>query len=567
MILDKTYTARRGDPMTDYKGKSVFKGISVGKIKVYVRTDVPVECRRVDNTEAEMQRFCDARKIASEQLDELYSIALTQVGDEDAAIFMIHTMMMEDFSYQSSIEHLISDSGFNAEYAVSATGQSFYDMFRSMDDPYMQARSADIKDITTRLIGILSGSKEQSITADEPTVILADELSPSEIMRFSGSNTVAVVTAGGSASSHTAILARSMKLPAVMGADIEITPELNGRTALVDSYDGAIYLDPDDEFINHILCKKAKEEQKYSRLLEYKGRENITADGHKINITANVGSLAEIDDAIENDAGGIGLFRSEYIYLSKDCFPSEDELFEVYKSAAEKMEGREIVIRTLDVGADRRMAYYGLPHETNPALGCRGIRFLLNRPDIFKTQLRALYRAAAYGNVSVLYPMVSTLVDVGRIKKINNEAVRELWREEVPIGDVKQGILVETPSAVIISDLLAREVDFLSIGTNDLAQYSMVMDRENSMMNDFYDPVNISLFRMIKMVIDNAHRYRKKVTICGEVAADHSLAPIFLAMGVDELSVIPSEILPLRKTVCTTDVSLVSQNELYSLWG
>lgn len=553
--------------MTDYKGKSVFKGISVGKIKVYVRTDVPVECRRVDNTEAEMQRFCDARKIATEQLDELYNIALSQVGDEDAAIFMIHTMMMEDFSYQSSIEHLISDSGFNAEYAVSATGQSFYDMFRSMDDPYMQARSADIKDITTRLIGILSGSKEQSITADEPTVILADELSPSEIMRFSGSNTVAVVTAGGSASSHTAILARSMKLPAVMGADVEITPELNGRTALVDSYDGAIYLDPDDEFINHILCKKAKEEQKYSRLLEYKGRENITADGHKINITANVGSLAEIDDAIENDAGGIGLFRSEYIYLSKDCFPSEDELFEVYKSAAEKMQGREIIIRTLDVGADRRMAYYGLPNEVNPALGCRGIRFLLNRPDIFKTQLRALYRAAAYGNVSVLYPMVSTLVDVGRIKRINNEAVRELWREEVPIGDVKQGILVETPSAVIISDLLAREVDFLSIGTNDLAQYSMVMDRENSMMNDFYDPVNISLFRMIKMVIDNAHRYRKKVTICGEVAADHSLAPIFLAMGIDELSVIPSEILPLRKTVCTTDVSLVSQNELYSLWG
>ncbi len=553
--------------MTDYKGKSVFKGISVGKIKVYVRTDVPVECRRVEDTEAEMKRFCDARKIASEQLDELYNIALSQVGDEDAAIFMIHTMMMEDFSYQSSIEHLISDSGFNAEYAVSATGQSFYDMFRSMDDPYMQARSADIKDITTRLIGILSGSKEQRITVDEPTVILADELSPSEIMRFSGSNTVAVVTAGGSPSSHTAILARSMKLPAVMGADIEITPELNGRTVLIDSYDGAIYLDPDEEFISHILCKKAKEEQKYSRLLEYKGRENITADGHKINITANVGSLAEIDDAIENDAGGIGLFRSEYIYLSKDCFPSEDELFEVYKSAAEKMQGREIVIRTLDVGADRRMAYYGLPNEVNPALGCRGIRFLLNRPDIFKTQLRALYRAAAYGNVSVLYPMVSTLVDVGRIKKINNEAVRELWREEVPIGDVKQGILVETPSAVIISDLLAREVDFLSIGTNDLAQYSMVMDRENSMMNDFYDPVNISLFRMIKMVIDNAHRYRKKATICGEIAADHSLAPIFLAMGVDELSVIPSEILPLRKTVCTTDVSLVSQNELYSLWG
>lgn len=552
--------------MTEYKGKCVFKGIKVGKIKVYMRSDVPVECRLADDTEAEMKRFCDAREVASKQLDELYNIALEQVGGEDAAIFMIHSMMMEDFSYQSSIEHLITDSGFIAEYAVSATGRSFYDMFRSMDDPYMQARSEDINDITTRLLDILSGNKEEDIKAEEPTIILADELSPSEIMRFAGGNTVAFATVGGSASSHTAILARSMKMPAVVGTDISISPELNGRTALIDSYDGMIYIDPDEEFIASVLGKKEKEEQKYARLLEYKGRENITADGRKIAISANVGSLAEIEDAMDNDAGGIGLFRSEFIYLSKESFPSEEELFNVYKTAAEKMQGKEVVIRALDVGADRRMVYYGLPQENNPALGCRGIRFLLNRPDIFKTQLRAIYRAAAYGNISVLYPMVSTLVDAGRIRHINDETVRELRRDGVKIGDVKQGILVETPSAVIISDLLARETDFLSIGTNDLAQYSMVMDRENSMMNEFFDPVNISLFRMIKMVIDNAHRYKKKASICGEVASDLSLAPIFLAMGIDELSVTPSMVLPLRKTVCMTDVSVISQEELFSLW-
>ncbi|MGN1305602.1 MAG: phosphoenolpyruvate--protein phosphotransferase [Oscillospiraceae bacterium] len=552
--------------MTEYKGKCVFKGIKVGKIKVYMRSDVPVECRLADDTEAEMKRFCDAREVASKQLDELYNIALEQVGGEDAAIFMIHSMMMEDFSYQSSIEHLITDSGFIAEYAVSATGRSFYDMFRSMDDPYMQARSEDINDITTRLLDILSGNKEEDIKAEEPTIILADELSPSEIMRFAGGNTVAFATVGGSASSHTAILARSMKMPAVVGTDISISPELNGRTALIDSYDGMIYIDPDEEFIASVLGKKEKEEQKYARLLEYKGRENITADGRKIAISANVGSLAEIEDAMDNDAGGIGLFRSEFIYLSKESFPSEEELFNVYKTAAEKMQGKEVVIRALDVGADRRMAYYGLPQENNPALGCRGIRFLLNRPDIFKTQLRAIYRAAAYGNISVLYPMVSTLVDAGRIRHINDETVSELRRDGVKIGDVKQGILVETPSAVIISDLLARETDFLSIGTNDLAQYSMVMDRENSMMNEFFDPVNISLFRMIKMVIDNAHRYKKKASICGEVASDLSLAPIFLAMGIDELSVTPSMVLPLRKTVCMTDVSVISQEELFSLW-
>lgn len=552
--------------MTGYKGKCVFNGITLGKILVYVHTAVPVECRRVEDTDAEMKRFTDACAAAKDQLDELYTIALKQVGDEDAAIFMIHTMMMEDFSFQSSIEHFITDGKYNAEYAVSATGKSFYEMFSSMSDPYMQARSADVKDITTRLLNILSGNKTQSPVPDEPTVVLADELSPSETMRLSGGNTVAFATVGGSASSHTAILARSMKMPAVVGTNIEITPDLNGRTALIDSYDGMIYIDPDADFIKYILNKKEKEEQRNIKPLEYMGRENITADGRRINIYANVGSLAEVDDAIENDAGGIGLFRSEFIYLSSDSFPSEEDLFNIYRKAAEKMDGKEVIIRALDVGADRRMDYYGLPHENNPALGCRGIRFLLNRPDIFRTQLRAIYRAAAYGNISILYPMVASVVDSGRIRHFNEETVSELRRDGVTIGKVRQGILVETPSAVIISDLLARDMDFLSIGTNDLAQYSLVMDRENAIMNDFFDPVNISLFRMIKMVIDNAHRYRRRVALCGEIASDLTLTQIFLAMGIDALSVPPPAVLPLRKTVCMTDVSLISQDELCGLY-
>lgn len=553
--------------MTGYNGKSVFKGIAIGKITVYKRKSVSVKSYTVSDCEAELERFYSAKEQAVSQLDELYSLAMNEVGGEDAAIFMIHMMMMEDFSFISSIEHLISDGYFNAEYAVSVTGQSFYDMFRNMDDPYMQARSADVKDITTRLLDILGGIKEQEISSDEPAIILADELTPSETVRLAKGNIIAFATTGGSASSHTAILARSMKMPAVMGVPFEITPELNGKRAVIDGYDGVIYIDPDDAFIAYMLRKQAMEENKYALLLEYKGRENITADGRKVDIFANIGRMPEVDDAVYNDAGGIGLFRSEFIYLGKETFPTEDELFTVYRTAAEKMQGKEVVIRTLDVGADRRMRYYGLPEERNPALGCRGIRYLLKRPDIFKTQLKAIYRAAAFGKVSVLYPMVSTVVDVGRIRKINDETVAELRADGVPIGEVRQGILIETPSAVIISDLLIQNADFLSIGTNDLAQYTMVMDRENVLMNDFFDPINISLFRMIKMVIDNAHRYRKKVTVCGEMAADTSLTKIFLAMGIDGLSVTPSEILPLRKEVCATDVGGISQETLQQLWN
>lgn len=552
--------------MTDYNGKSVFKGIAIGKITVYKRTSVSVKSYTVSDRYEELERFYCAKETAASQLDELYTLAINEVGGEDAAIFMIHMMMMEDFSFLSSIEHLISDGDFNAEYAVSVTGQSFFDMFQSMDDPYMQARSADVKDITTRLLDILGGIKEQKISSDEPAIVIADELSPSETVRLASGNIIAFATAGGSASSHTAILARSMKMPSVVGAPIEITPDLNGKTAVIDGYDGKIYIDPDERFIALMLRKQADEERKFALLLEFRGKENITADGRKIDIFANAGRMADIDDALENDAGGIGLFRSEFIYLSRDNFPTENDLFEVYKAAAEKMRGKEVVIRALDVGADRRMEYYGLPNERNPALGCRGIRYLLNRPDIFKAQLRAIYRAAAFGQVSVLYPMVSTVVDAGRIRKINDETVGELKAEGIPIGDVRQGILIETPSAVIISDLLARDADFLSIGTNDLAQYTMVMDRENSLMNDFFDPINISLFRMIKMVIDNAHRYKKRAAVCGEMAADLSLTKILVAMGIDQLSVVPSEILPLRKEVCGINIGEIGDETLQQLW-
>ncbi len=531
-----------------------------------MKSDINVKAFTVEDSAAELQRFTQAKETAAGQLDNLYQIAMNEVGGENAAIFMIHRMMMDDFSFVSSIEHIISDNHLNAEYAVSVTGHSFYDMFREMDDPYMQARSADIRDITERLLNILDGSFERRITSDEPVIIIADDLSPSEAIQLADRNILAFAAVHGSVNSHTSILARSMKLPSIIGTDVEISAELNGRMAVIDGYSGCLYIDPDEAFIKKMLQKQAEEERLERLLLEYRGRETVTADGKKIDIYANIGSLKEIDDVIGNDAAGVGLFRSEFIYLGRDSFPTEEELFGIYRSAAEKMGGRKMVIRTLDVGADRSMSYYDLPEEKNPALGCRGIRYLLGRPDVFKTQLRAIYRASVYGNFSLLYPMVSTIVDMGRIKAINAEVRAELDAENIPYKNIMQGILIETPSAVIISDLLAREADFLSIGTNDLAQYSLVIDRENVLMNEFFDPLNISLFRMIKMVTDNAHRYKKRIEICGEMAADLALTNIFLAMGVDVLSVTPSAVLPLRKEVCSTNVGEISQQTLQQLW-
>ena len=553
--------------MIEFAGKSVFKGIVSAKISVYKRNDPNVVCSSIEDTQAELERFYNAKAVAVDQLDELYSMAVDEVGDESAAIFMIHIMMLEDFTFINAIENLISNGHFNAEYAVSATGHSFYDMFLDMDDPYMQARSADVRDVTERLLTILYGNSQQVISSEEPAIIIAEDLSPSETVRLAKGNIIGFATSAGSVSSHTSILARTMKLPSIVGANFEILKEYDGRDAVIDGYSGRIYIDVDDSFVASMLEKKAAEEQKTQLLHEYKGRENITIDGRRIVINANVGSVEEIDDVIYNDAGGIGLFRTEFIYLQKERFPTEDELFEIYRSAVEKMGGKPVCVRVLDVGADKKMGYFGLPDETNPALGCRGIRYLLSRPEIFRAQLRAVYRASLYGEISVLYPMISTLVDIGRINKFNDMIKQELTADGIEYGNVKQGIIIETPSAVMISDLLAREADFLTIGTNDLAQYTLVIDREEAEIHEFYDPLNISMFRMIKMVIDNAHRYKKKVGICGEMGSDPSLTNIFLAMGADEISVNPSDVLPLRKVVCSTNVAEISQQALQQLWN
>lgn len=552
--------------MTKYSGTSVYKGIASGKIRIYTRKDIDVSRAPVENTEEELRRFHMAKEVAAEQLQQLYELAVNEVGEANAAIFSIHIMMLDDFSFVSSIENIITNMHSNAEYAVSVTGQSFYDMFLSMDDAYMQARSADVRDVCARLLTILYGSQEEKLSSEEPTIILADDLSPSEAVQLAKGNIVAFATVHGSVSSHTAILTRTMKIPALVSTDIDISPELNGKNAIIDSYDGCIYIDPDQKLIRQLERKHKEELSKRELLKDYKGKDNITEDGRRIKIYANVGSMEELDDAAENDAGGVGLMRSEFIYRGKSRFPTEEELFCTYKAAVQKMNGKEVTIRMLDVGADRGMDYYGLPEEKNPALGCRGIRYLLSRPDVFKTQLKAIYRAAPYGNVSVLYPMISTLVDVGRIRKINIEVKCELIQSGVAFGDIRHGALIETPSAVFISDLLAREMDFLSIGTNDLAQYAMGVDRENAMMNEFFDPINIALFRMIKMTIDNAHRCHKTADISGEMGSDPALTEIFLAMGADGLSVTPSQILPLRQKVCSTNIGKVSQDLLQQLW-
>lgn len=552
--------------MTKYSGTSVYKGIASGKLQIYTRKDIDVSRAPVENAEEELRRFHMAKEVAAEQLQQLYELAVKEVGEKNAAIFSIHIMMLDDFSFVSSIENIITNMHSNAEYAVSVTGQSFYDMFLSMDDAYMQARSADVRDVCARLLTILYGSQEEKLSSDEPAIILADDLSPSEAVQLAKGNIVAFATVHGSVSSHTAILTRTMKIPALVGTDIDISPELNGKNAIIDSYDGCIYIDPDQKLIRQLERKHKEELSKTELLKDYKGKDNITEDGRRIKIYANVGSMEELDDAAENDAGGVGLMRSEFIYRGKSRFPTEEELFCTYKAAVQKMNGKEVTIRMLDVGADRGMDYYGLPEEKNPALGCRGIRYLLSRPDVFKTQLKAIYRAAPYGNVSVLYPMISTLVDVGRIRKINIEVKCELIQSGVAFGDIRHGALIETPSAVFISDLLAREMDFLSIGTNDLAQYAMGVDRENAMMNEFFDPINIALFRMIKMTIDNAHRCRKTADISGEMGSDPALTEIFLAMGADGLSVTPSQILPLRQKVCNTNIGKVSQDLLQQLW-
>ena len=541
--------------MQIFEGKSVFGGIAMGKIRVYKKDAQQVKRVKVADEEAEIARYVQARDTAMQQLQQLYEKALQEIGETNAAIFDVHQMMLEDDDYNESVENIIRMEQVNAEYAVASTGDNFAEMFASMDDDYMRGRAADVRDISERVIGILSGAADDGIAADEPVIIVADDLAPSETVQMDKSKVLSFVTIHGSLNSHTAILARTMSIPALVGTNIDAADALNGRFAVVDGAAGKLYVEPDEETIQQLEQKKQAFLEQKELLETLKGKENVTLDGRKIMLYANIGNSKDLATVIQNDAGGIGLFRSEFIYLERDHFPTEDEQFQIYKQVAQTMAGKRVIIRTLDIGADKQCDYFEMEKEENPAMGCRAIRICLTRPEIFKTQLRALFRASAFGKVAIMYPMITSVSEVRRIKEIVAEVRAELDAQGVAYGEVEQGIMIETPAAVMISDDLAAEVDFFSIGTNDLTQYTLAIDRQNIKLDEFFDPHHPAVLRMIQMVVENAHKKGIWVGICGELGADLSLTQMFLKMGVDELSVSPGRILPLRKIVRETDVS------------
>ena len=541
--------------MQIFEGKSVFGGIAMGKIRVYKKDAQQVKRVKVADEEAEIARYVQARDTAMQQLQQLYEKALQEIGETNAAIFEVHQMMLEDDDYNESVENIIRMEQVNAEYAVASTGDNFAEMFASMDDDYMRGRAADVRDISERVIGILSGAADDGIAADEPVIIVADDLAPSETVQMDKSKVLSFVTIHGSLNSHTAILARTMSIPALVGTNIDVADALNGRFAVVDGAAGKLYVEPDEETIQQLEQKKQAFLEQKELLETLKGKENVTLDGRKIMLYANIGNSKDLATVIQNDAGGIGLFRSEFIYLERDHFPTEDEQFQIYKQVAQTMAGKRVIIRTLDIGADKQCDYFEMEKEENPAMGCRAIRICLTRPEIFKTQLRALFRASAFGKLAVMYPMITSVSEVRRIKEIVAEVCAELDAQGVAYGEVEQGIMIETPAAVMISDDLAAEVDFFSIGTNDLTQYTLAIDRQNIKLDEFFDPHHPAVLRMIQMVVENAHKKGIWVGICGELGADLSLTQTFLKMGVDELSVSPGRILPLRKIVRETDVS------------
>lgn len=543
--------------MQIFEGKSVFGGIAMGKIRVYKKDAQQVKRVKVTDAEAEIARYVQARDTAMQQLQQLYEKALQEIGETNAAIFEVHQMMLEDDDYNESVENIIRTEQVNAEYAVASTGDNFAQMFASMDDEYMQGRAADVRDISERMIGILNGAAADGIAADEPVIIVADDLAPSETVQMDKSKVLSFVTVHGSLNSHTAILARTMGIPALVATDIAEADALDGRYAVVDGAAGKLYVEPDEETTG-MLEQKKKEFQEQKELLEtLKGKENVTLDGKKIMLYANIGNSKDLATVIQNDAGGIGLFRSEFIYLERDHFPTEEEQFQIYKQVAQTMAGKRVIIRTLDIGADKQCDYFEMEKEENPAMGCRAIRICLTRPEIFKTQLRALFRASAFGKLAVMYPMITSVSEVRRIKEIVAEVCAELDAQGVAYGEVEQGIMIETPAAVMISDLLAEEVDFFSIGTNDLTQYTLAIDRQNTKLDEFFDPHHPAVLRMIQMVVDHAHKKGIWAGICGELGADPELTQTFLKMGVDELSVSPGRILTLRKIIRETDVSRV----------
>lgn len=534
------------------EGKSVFGGIAIGCLSIYNKKENQVKREKITDVEAEITRFTDAKETAKEQLKGFYEKAVKEVGEVNAAIFEVHQMMLDDLDYVESITNMIRTQEVNAEFAVASTGDNFSQMFAAMDDDYMKERAADVKDISNRVISILQNAENGSVTGEEPVILLADDLAPSETVQLDKSKVLSFVTRHGSTNSHTAILARTMNIPALIG--IDFSDDVNGKMGIVDGYTGTLYIEPDEETMKKYEAKKAEDENKKRLLLELKGKENVTLDGKKINLYANIGGVADVANALSNDAGGIGLFRSEFLYLESEDYPTEETQFAAYKTVAENMAGKKVIIRTLDIGADKQVDYFHMEKEENPAMGYRAIRICLDRPEIFKTQLRAIYRASYYGTISIMFPMIISVKEVKRIKEIVAEVKAELTAEGIPFKDCELGIMIETPAAVMISDLLAEEVDFFSIGTNDLTQYTLAIDRQNPKLDSFYDSHHEAILRMLQMVVDNGHKHGCWVGICGELGADTTLTSTFLKMGFDELSVSPSMILRVREEIRNTKV-------------
>lgn len=542
--------------MVIYDGKAVFEGIAIGKISVYKKQEQLVKRVKIDDTEAEKKRYADARDSAIEQLKVLYEKAVKEVGESGAEIFEAHQLMVDDEDYIESVDSIIETEGVNAEYAVAQTGDNFAKMFSEMEEEYFRGRAADIKDITERILNCLSGDGGEGIVSDEPVIVVADDLAPSETVQMDKDKILSFVTVHGSANSHTSILAKTMSIPAIIGCPIPLSDEVDGKLAVVDGYEGKVYVEPDTE----VLAAKKKllleEEEKKNLLERLKGKENVTLDGQKINLYANIGNTKDLGLVLENDAGGIGLFRSEFIYLGSEDYPTEDEQFAIYKQVAQTLAGRKVIIRTLDIGADKQADYFELPKEENPAMGLRAIRICLTRPEVFKTQLRAILRASAFGKISIMFPMIISVDEVKKIKAVVEEVKKELDADGLSYDkNIELGIMIETPAAVMIADELAEEVDFFSVGTNDLTQYTLAIDRQNQSLDDFYDSHHPAIMRMLQMIADAAHRHGAWAGICGELGADLSLTKEFLAMGYDELSVSPGRILPIRKTVLETNVS------------
>ena len=547
--------------MKKYTGKSVFAGVAIGKVMLYDKGQQQVKRKKVEDTVYEVARYQEACEKAKEELACLYDKALKEVGESGAAIFEIHQMMLDDDDYIESVKNIIETQMVNAEYAVAQTGDNFFQMFSAMDDEYMRGRAADVKDITERIINILMGGRKGGINSDEPVIVLAEDLAPSETVQMDKSKILSFVSEKGSVNSHTSILARTMGIPALIGADVPLDESVDGHMGIVDGNNGYLYIDPDDETLEIMRKEQKKDSEKKELLLQLKGKEDVTLDGIHIKLYANIGNIKDVVNVLNNDAAGIGLFRSEFIYLERDTYPTEEEQFSIYRKVAESMAGKPVIIRTLDIGADKQASYFDLGKEENPALGLRAIRICLQRPEIFKTQLRALYRASAYGNISIMYPMITSVSEIDRIKAIEQEVKEELARDGISMGNPKTGIMIETPAAVMISRELAKKVDFFSIGTNDLTQYTLAIDRQNSNLDEFYDSHHPAVLEMIRMVVENAHKEGIWAGICGELGADTTLTREFISMGVDELSVSAGKLLAIRKIIRETDTSKIKAGE------